>query len=158
MIAYETDPRLIGQLLANIGYSVTFVDLTRNWDRIQLTRSAWASWPTTSGTRAQQVRPLKLMGASMGGLIVTTAAVIKDRADVLDLPQPSWSFEVDHVTTLDAPRERASTSRRRSITCFERFDHLDHEAAARTCPTADHERRVPEMVPASRSTTWEDDA
>ena len=114
--------------LANIGYSVTFVDLTRNWDRIQLNALRVGELANNIWNESAKVRPLKLMGASMGGLIVTTAAVIKDRADVLDLPQPSWSFEVDHVTTLDAPRAGVYIPKA-LYNLFERFDHLDIEAS-----------------------------
>jgi hypothetical protein len=93
--------------LGQIGYSVTFVDLTSNWDRIQNNARRVGALANKLWAESAQARPLKMVGASMGGLIVTTTAVMKDKWAELGEPNPGWTFKVDHVTTMDSPHAGA---------------------------------------------------
>jgi hypothetical protein len=39
----------------------------------------------------------------MGGLIVTTVAAMRDGWAQIGETNPGWTFQVDHVTTMDTP-------------------------------------------------------
>lgn len=93
--------------LTRRGYSVTVVDLPQNWDSIaknarrvgDLANRIWAS--------SSKEHPIKLVGASMGGLIVATTAAMKDYWSDLGESNPRWTFNVDHISTIDTPHAGA---------------------------------------------------
>jgi pimeloyl-ACP methyl ester carboxylesterase len=93
---------IIGNL-ASLGYSVTLVDLTSNWDPIQINALRLGGLLNRLWAESTKTQPIKLIGASMGGLVVTTAAAMKTNWSELNIANPGWSFEVDHVTTVDTP-------------------------------------------------------
>ncbi|MEO8213173.1 MAG: hypothetical protein ABI560_08270, partial [Myxococcales bacterium] len=103
----DTLPAALGdgfiQALAGMGYSVTIVDLTKNWESIQSNARRVGALANQLWAESAKIRPLKLIGASMGGLIVTTAAAMRTDWATIGETNPGWSFQVDHVTTMDAP-------------------------------------------------------
>lgn len=103
LVGLKTDPTLIGRLL-DVGYSVTFVDLgTGNWDSIQTNARRVGALVNTLWNESAKIKPIKLVGASMGGLIVATTTALRYYPDKLSEANPGWTFEVDHVTTMDTP-------------------------------------------------------
>jgi hypothetical protein len=98
----ELPPDFIGAL-TGIGYSVTIVDLTANWDDIKLNGRRLGALAEKLWTDSARVRPIKFVGASMGGLVVTTAAAIRENPGALGESAQPWTFKVDHVTTIDSP-------------------------------------------------------
>ena len=129
---------LIGELpagfvgtLADLGYSATIVDLAaRNSESIQsnarrvglLANQIWADSARTN--------PIKLVGASMGGLVVATAAAMKDNWATLGEANPGWSFKVDHVTAIDSPHAGAYIPQA-IFHVLSRFQSLNSTAGAR---------------------------
>ncbi len=90
-------------VLTSMGYSVTIVDLTKNFESIQANAKRVGALAEQLWAESAKIRPLKMIGASMGGLIVTTAAAMKDGWATLGETNPNWTFQIDHVTTMDAP-------------------------------------------------------
>ena len=90
--------------LADLGYSPTIVDLsTRNSESIQSNARRVGTLSNQIWADSAKLRPLKLLGASMGGLVVATTAAMKDDWSTLGEANPAWTFQVDHVTTIDSP-------------------------------------------------------
>jgi hypothetical protein len=77
-----------------------------------------------------KTRPIKLIGASMGGLIVTTTAAMKDNWSTLGEANPGWSFKVDHVTTIDTPHSGVYIPQA-IYQVLSRFQSLNSTAGAR---------------------------
>jgi pimeloyl-ACP methyl ester carboxylesterase len=95
------------QNLTAAGYSVAFVDLTNNWTSIKENSRNLGAFLERVWGDSQKVEPIKILGASMGGLIATNAAVLRDHAATLGEPVPAWTFKVNHVMTLDSPHQGA---------------------------------------------------
>jgi pimeloyl-ACP methyl ester carboxylesterase len=95
------------QSLTAAGYSVAFVDLTNNWTSIKENSRNLGAFLERVWGDSQKVEPIKILGASMGGLIATNAAVLRSHAATLGEPVPAWTFKVNHVMTLDSPHQGA---------------------------------------------------
>lgn len=93
--------------LASLGYSITLVDLTSNWDAIQVNALRVGGLVNQLWAESTKTQPIKLMGASMGGLVVATTAALRTNASALGSSNPGWNFEVDHITTIDTPHAGA---------------------------------------------------
>jgi pimeloyl-ACP methyl ester carboxylesterase len=93
--------------LTRRGYSVTIVDLRRNWDGIATNARRVGDLANRIWAASTKEKPMKFVGASMGGLIVATAAAMRGYWADLGEANPNWSFVIDHVSTVDSPHAGA---------------------------------------------------
>jgi hypothetical protein len=103
----EALPNYLLENLTRRGYSVTVIDLRRNWDGIATNARRVGDFANRIWAASTKERPMKFVGASMGGLVVATAAAMRDNWADLGEANPNWSFQVDHISTVDTPHSGA---------------------------------------------------
>lgn len=104
----ELENGLPSMMLDNMirrGYSVTLVDAetTQNWSDLRTNARAFGEILNNIWAKSTQTRPIKVVGVSMGGLIAATTVAIRSRWSEVDEWNPRWTFQVDHLSTVDTP-------------------------------------------------------
>jgi hypothetical protein len=106
IIRDELPPDMI-KTLTDLGYTVSIVDLSKNWESIKVNARRVGAFANTIWVQSQKATPIKFVGASMGGLITTTTTALRLNPSALGEANPGWTFNVDHLTTLDSPHSGA---------------------------------------------------